>query len=173
MAVVPVDAPSVQHTLVINEFMSGPSDVVHDFVLAALLQSQPNTRGQVVQNFIPGHALPFSFSPLAGPPQRIKNPLRVGDLIKRRRSFGAVPAAAARMSGVAFEFLHAHLVLVDVGQQAASSFTVEADSRNQRVMLLDFPRPLRGIVFGPVVPTIGRSSWRGPPQVRLGLTLAD
>ena len=87
--------------------------------------------------------------------RRIREALGIIHLVEGRRTFGAVAAPAPRVSGIAFELLHPHLVLVDVGQQSAGRLAVEADGRDQGVMLLDFLGPLRGIVFGPIIPTIG------------------
>ena len=82
----------------------------------------------------------------------ITNALGIGDLIQRRRAFGAVAAAAAGMFGIAFEAADAHRILVDESEQAASGFAVEANRRNNLAMFLDFARPRCGIVFDPVVP---------------------
>src|SRR5262249_35931968 len=110
---------------------AGPADVIHDLIFAAFLKRFANPRAQIVQDLVPTHAFPFSFSALAGAAQRIEDALRIVDLIDGGRPFGAVASTTAAMRGIAFEFLDAHLLFVDVSQQPAGSFTVEADGRNQ------------------------------------------
>src|SRR5579863_4355334 len=127
VAVVAVDAPGMQHALVIDKFVPRTPDMVHDLVLTSLLQSQPDARGQVVQNFIPADALPLPFSALAGSLHGIQNAFRIIDLIERRWALRTVAATAAGMSRIPFEFMHLHLVFVDVGQQTAGSFAIETN----------------------------------------------
>src|ERR1051326_4413893 len=66
VAVVAVDAPSMQHTLVVKQLVSRPADVIHDFVLAAFLKRFANASAKVVENVVPGDALPFAFAAPAG-----------------------------------------------------------------------------------------------------------
>src|SRR5947209_3998426 len=136
--------------------MPRPPDVIHDLVFAAFLKSVADSSGQVVQNCIPGNPLPLPFASLAHAPQRIENALRVIDLVNRRRTFGAVAATTARMCRIPFKFLDLHLVFVNISQQTASSLTVKTDGRDERIVLLDFLRPLRRIIFSPVVPPVRR-----------------
>ena len=65
---------------------------------------------------------------------------------------GAGDSLRAAQDGVAFELADLQRVFFDVGQQSAGRFAIEASSRNQEIMLLDFARPLCGIVLDPVVP---------------------
>src|SRR5262249_52493450 len=111
----------------------------------------------IIEHFIPGHALPLPFTALSGTPQRIKDALRIIDLIDGGWAFGAVASATAGMRRIALKLLHAHLVFIDICQQPARRFAVEADRGNQRIMFLDSFGPLRWIVFSPIVPPIG---WR-------------
>ena len=46
--------------------------------------------------------------------------------------------------------------LVEVAQQPATRFAVEARSRHERVLLLDLVGPRLGVELGPVVPLIER-----------------
>src|ERR1700686_2582109 len=117
----------MQHALVVNEFMPRTPNVVHDFVLAPFLQSQPNATSQIVEDFIPAHALPFSFSSLAGSPQGIQNALRIVYLVDCRRAFRAIAATAAGMRGISFKLMHLHFLFVDVGQQPACSLAGETN----------------------------------------------
>ena len=103
MAVVTVYAPSVKHPLVVDEFVTRTTDVDHDFISPVFLQRFTNASGDVVQNFIPTHPLPFPFSAPACPLERISDSFGIVDLIQRRRSFGAISPAAPWMLGIAFE----------------------------------------------------------------------
>src|SRR5215470_9129648 len=90
VTVVAVDSPCMQHPLVVNEFVSGTANVVHDLVLAAFPQRAPDAATQVVQHLVPGHALPLPFTALPCSPQWIKDALRIVDLIDGGRTLGAV-----------------------------------------------------------------------------------
>src|SRR5579864_2091897 len=157
MAVVAVNSPRMQHALVVNELVSGTAHVVHDLVFTAFLKRIANATAQIIQDFVPTHALPLPFTTLPCPAQWIEDALRIVDLIDGGRPFGAVASAAAGMRRIAFKLLHLHLLFIYISQQAAGSFTVEADGRDQRIVFLNSSGPLRGIVFSPVLPAAG---WR-------------
>jgi len=161
-----VDAPGMQHALVVNQFVPGPAHVIHNLVLPAFLQRAADAPGQVVEDLVPAHALPLAFTSFTGAAQRIEDAFGIVDLVDGGRSFGAIAAATSRVGRIAFEFLDPRLVLVDVGQQSATRLTVETDRWHQRIVFLDFSRPLRSVVFRPVVPAVG---WRirGESAVRL------
>ena len=89
---------------------------------------------------------------------RIKNAIRIVNLIDRRRPLGAQPPAAGGMHWVALKLRDLPGFFVDIGQQPASRFAVETNRGNQRVMFLDPPRPSLGIVLNPVVPLLHRRS---------------
>src|SRR5215472_10253719 len=97
VAVVAVDSPCMQHPLVVNEFVSRATNVVHDLVLPAFLQRASDASSQIIEHFIPGHALPLPFTALSGTPQRIKDALRIIDLIDGGWAFGAVASATTGM----------------------------------------------------------------------------
>src|SRR5262249_13909329 len=136
--------------------MAGPSHVVHDLVLTPFLQRLPDAPTQIVQDLVPGHSFPLALAALSCPTQRIQNPLGIVDLVDRCRPLGTVSSPAPWVRRIAFELLDPHLFLIDVGQQSARGFTVEANGRDQRIMLLDLAWPLRSIELRPVVPAIGR-----------------
>src|SRR6185436_16816519 len=174
VAVVAVDAPGMKNPLMIKQLMAGPADMIHDLVAPFFLQRFAHARSDVVEYFVPGRAFPFAFAALANAFQRIANPFGVGYLIEGRRSFGAVSAAAAGMLGIPFETANAMSVLFDKTQQSARRLAIETDRRNDLAMLLDFARPLRGIVFDPIVPFLhGRISCqtaaRGFQAQRIGI----
>src|SRR5579859_3516972 len=97
VAIVAIDAPGVQDTLVVEKLVAGPANVIHDFVLAPFLKRFTNACSQIVQDLVPGHALPFSCSALAGTAQRIKDALRIVHLVDCGRPLGAVASATARV----------------------------------------------------------------------------
>jgi hypothetical protein len=74
------------------------------------------------------------------------------NLVDDRGPFGAQAAAAGGVHGIAFELGHLSGFLVDVGQQAAGGFAVEADGGDELVVARDFARPGGGIVLHPIVP---------------------
>ena len=158
----------------IKQLMAGPADVIHDLVAPLFLKRFAHSRGDIVEHFVPSHAFPFAFAAFADAFQRIANALRIGHLIERRRTFGAVSAAAAGMFRIAFEAANAIGVLLDKAQQAAGRFAIETDRRNDPAMLFDFARPLRGVVLDPVVPFFhgritGQTAARGFQAQRIGI----
>ncbi len=58
------------------------------------------------------------------------------------------------MLGIAFKLLHLAGDFVDVGEQPAGGFAVEAGGGNERVVTLLAPRPRLRIELGPVVPAL-------------------
>src|SRR5512132_2581795 len=138
VAVVPVDAPGVRNPLMIEQLMARPADVIHDLVASIFFQRFTHPCRDVVENFIPAHSFPFSFSPLSHPFQGITNALGVGDLIECRRPFGTVASAAAGMLGIAFKSSDAHRFLVDETEETARRLAVKTDRRNNLITLLDF-----------------------------------
>src|SRR5690348_2791263 len=104
----------MQDSLVVDEFMTRAADVIHDLVLAAFGEGLSDSSAQVVEHFVPGHALPFPFPAFACTPQRIKNAFRIVHLVDRRRALGAVASATAGMRRVPLKLLNAHLLFVNV-----------------------------------------------------------
>src|SRR5262249_47519484 len=137
VAVVAVDSPRMQNALVVDKFVSGTANVVHDLVLAALLECTSYSSAQIVKHFVPGHALPLAFTALARAAQWIEDALRIVDLIDGGRTLGAIASATAGMRRIALKLLHAHLVFIHICQQPARRFAVEANRGNQRIMSLN------------------------------------
>src|SRR6266496_2086319 len=97
--------------------------------------------------------LTWTHRPSPPPPrpfQRKQDPVRVGDLVQGGGSLGAVAPAGAGMLGIALELADGQGVAVDVGEQAAGGFAVEAGGRHQHGAA---PDPL-GVQVGPVVPAL-------------------
>src|SRR5437016_2824256 len=124
VAIMSVYAPGVKNPLMIEQLMARPADVIHDLVASIFFQRFAYTCRDVVENFIPAHSFPFSFSPLSHPLQGITNALGIGYLIERRRSLCAIASSAAGVLRVAFESADAKRFLVDETEAAARRFTV-------------------------------------------------
>jgi len=152
MAVVTVDAPGMQNSLMIKKLMTGTSDVVHDLVAPLFLKSFAHSPGDIVDNFVPADALPLAFTSLTDALERITNALGIGHLIQSGRSLGAVAPATAGMLGVAFEAPDAVGIFFDKADQAAGRLTVETNSRDDLAVLFDLARPLCRVVLDPIVP---------------------
>src|SRR5437016_4888043 len=103
MAVMAINAPGVEHALVIDQLMPRTPHVIHDFILAAFLKSTANPGSQIIKNFVPGNALPFAFTAFTGAPQWIKDALWIIDLIDSGWAFGAIASPASGMRGIAFK----------------------------------------------------------------------
>src|SRR5262245_30771376 len=152
MAIVTVDAPGMENSLMIEQLMPRPPDVVHDLVAPLFLDRLAHARADIVEHLIPADALPLPLPSFTGSSQRITNPFRIGDLVERRRSLGAVSAAASGMFRIAFETPDQVSFFFNETEQTAGRLAVETNRRNDPAMLLDFARPLRGVVLDPIVP---------------------
>ena len=173
MAVVPVDAPGVKDPLVIKQLMTGPSNMIHDFVAPLFQQRLSHAAGNVIESFIPRDALPLSCTARANALERETNPLGIVDLIECRGSLGAISAPAAGVLRISLETPDTSGVLFDESQKAACSFTIEANRRNDVAVFFDFTRPLRSVVFDPIIPLfhrrIGRQNARSIEYLRVGI----
>ena len=154
VAVVAVDPPGVEDALEVNELVTRPAEVIHDFLLPTFHERLADPPTDVVERLVPGDALPLTPSAGADPTQRVEDPLRVIHLVERRRALGAVAATASRVRRVALELLDLERRPVDVGEEAAGGLAVEADRRDQRVPALDLSRPGDGVELFPVLPAL-------------------
>ena len=96
-----------------------------------------------------------SHRPLPRGPERlhrVQDPVRVGDLVDRRRALGAVAAARPGMLRVALELAHLPGLPVHVGEQPARGLAVEAGGGDEHVVPLLAGRPGPGGQLHPVVP---------------------
>src|SRR5690348_11098810 len=155
MAVVSIYTPCTQHALHVA-IVSGSPNVIHDLVAPPFDDGGTNFGGKGIQHLIPGDALPPALAALAEALQRVQDAFWIIDLVDGGRTFGTVAPATARMIRVAFQFLDAARLFIDIGQQPAGGLTVETDGRDNLVMSLDFARPRLRIVFYPVVPAFRR-----------------
>src|SRR5882762_1699465 len=155
MRVVAVDAPRLRgaiHKVV----LSGASHVVHDFFASIFLKRFADARAESLQHFVPRSPRPFPAPAWPGPLHRIKDAIGIVNLSDRSRPLRAKPSATCRMLRVALKLRDLSGCLIDVGEKPASRFAVEADGRNEVVMLLDAARPSLGIVLNPIVPLLHR-----------------
>ena len=166
VAVVAIDPPRVEDALEVDELVARPAEVVHDFLRSALDQRLADPRRDIVERLVPGDALPLAPAAWTDASQRIEDPLGVVHLVERRRAFGAVAAAAARVRRVALELLDLERLPVDVREQAAGRLAVEADRRDQRVLSLDALRPGDRIELLPVLPALDRRVGAQPARGR-------
>src|SRR5260370_42613794 len=86
----------------------------------------------------------------------MQNAVRVGDLIQRRRTLGAVAPARTGVLRVAFKFLNFTGFFIDISEQSARRFTVETGRRDELVMPLFATGPGLGIKLGPIIPAFFR-----------------
>src|SRR5690606_19763774 len=149
--------------------LARPPDVVHDLVVPILFDGPADARRDVLQCFIPADLHPL---PLAPPPralQRLEDAVGVGDLVQRCRSLCAVAAARAGVLGVALELADLERRLVDVGEEAAGGFAVEAGRGDEDVALLDTAGPRLRVQLDPVVPALLRREGREVDAGRAGV----
>src|ERR1700730_10695555 len=155
MRVVPVNAPRLEHAIDIA-VVTGPAYVIDDFVAAVFDQCISDLGCECVEHFVPGGSFPLAFAARTDSLEREEYSLGIVKLIDGGRALGAVASARPGMQWIAFELLNLAGVLVDVGEQPASRFAVEAGGRHERVTALDFFGPAPGVVFGPVSPAVER-----------------
>lgn len=155
VAVVAVAAPALQHPLS-ETVLAGPSNVIHDLVVAATAESFTDALCDVVKGFFPADLLPLAAAAFADTAQRMQDAFVVVNLVKCGRAFGAVTSTTCGVQRVALHTVNALRFVVDVTQQSAGGFAVETGCGHQRVMLLNFLRPSCGIKRDCVVPRLMR-----------------
>src|SRR5215831_16166472 len=101
MTVVSVEPPRL-HDAIRVAVLAGPADVVHQFVPAILLNGLAEASAEIVQHFIPRHALPLTSAPFTNALQRIEDAIGIFQLIGRDDALGARAAARPGMDGIAF-----------------------------------------------------------------------
>ena len=166
--VVAVDAPAGQHPLGVP-VLAGPADVDHDLVVPLLGDRGADPGRERVQRLVPADPLPPAAAARAGAFHRVQDPVRVGDLVDRRRALGAVAPARAGMLGVALELAHLPGVSVHISQQAARGLAVEAGGGDKHVVPLLAGRPGAGRTAPPSRPSVPAAGTRpGAPGSRPG-----
>src|SRR5690606_386310 len=115
--------------------------VVSDLVVALFPERLVQPPGDVVEHLIPAHPLPLTAPPRPLALHRVQYPLRIRQLIDRRRPLRAVAPAAAGVVWVALQLADTHIRLVDVSRQPAGTLAVKTGRRHDHVLLLVPPRP--------------------------------
>jgi len=115
VAVVSVNAPGGQRAQG-EVIFAGATDVVHDFLVAILLDGLADTPADVLQRRLPGDLLEVSLAALSDALQGSQDAFRIVHLIDRRRPLGAGAATAARMVRVSLKFRNLAGFLVDIRQ---------------------------------------------------------
>jgi hypothetical protein len=151
VTVMPIDPPGLEYSIRIA-FMTWPTNMVSDLIVPLLLQRFANPCGNGVQCLIPRNAFPLSATSFSFSLQRIEYPLWIGDLVDGSWPFGTVPSSTPWVIWIPFELPDASALLVHIGGQAASAFTVETSGRYNGVCLLFLLRPGRSLILLPVIP---------------------
>src|SRR5262245_33570369 len=133
VAVVSVDAPRLEDPVRVSVF-SRAADVIHDLVPTIFDDGFPDAAGNVLERL-----LPRDLTPLAGPAisvalERVQDAVGILQLVRCDDALCAGPAAAAGMDRIAFDLPDREALLVDVREDAARRFTVEADARYDPVV---------------------------------------
>ena len=115
MRVVPVNAPRRQNPFRKSVFTRTP-DVIHDFALPIFDDRLAYPRSEIVKHRVPTNALPLSFAAFANALQRIKNPIRIGNLIKRGWPFRTVAPARSWILRITFKLLNLVRLFIDIGE---------------------------------------------------------
>src|SRR5262249_49964602 len=89
---------------------------------------------EIVQCLVPADALPLPFSARPNATHRVENALGIVNLIERRRTLRAIPAAAPRMIRIAFELANVARFLIDVRNETARRLAVETRRRHEAVV---------------------------------------
>ena len=115
------------------------------------------------------HEVRVHFPPPRGPDalHRIKDAIGIVNLIDNRWAFRTKASAAGRMLWVAFKLRDLSSFLIDIGEDSARRFAVEADGGYKLVVLFDAARPGFGIVLDPIVPLLDRRAIRKMAAVAL------
>src|SRR5208337_240687 len=153
MRVVAVDAPRLQRALH-DEVIPRSADVIHHFFPAAFLNCYSDAPADSFKHLIPRCSCPLPSTARPNSFHRIKDSIRIVDLIDDGWPFGANSAPAGRMFRVAFELRDLPGFLVDIRQQPASRFAIETDGRNDLVMTGNTAWPSLGVVLHPIVPFV-------------------
>src|SRR5438132_1347988 len=158
MRVVPIHAPRRQNSLG-EAILARPPDVIHDLLTTIFDNRFPNSRCNIIKHFIPTDALPFSFTTFARTLQRIKNAIRISNLIQCRRPFRTIPPARSRILRIALELLNLIRIFVDVGEQSTRRLAVEARRWHELITPFLPPRPRLRIQLSPIIPAL--FGWKG------------
>jgi hypothetical protein len=151
VAVVAVEAPGLQHAVGVAVF-ARPADVIHDFVPPVFDNRPADALADIGERFVPRHLPPLAGSALAVAAERVEDSIGIFELVGCDDAFRARAPATARMERVALDLADGELFLVDIGQDPARRFAVEADARDNPVVPPILLRPARRLEVDEVVP---------------------
>ena len=170
VGVVPVYPPALQHPLHVT-VVPGAADVVHD-LLASPVQdrfSYPRTEG--LEHLVPGGALPLVRAARALALHRVEHAVRGPELVHYRHALGAQASPTCGVHGIALDLCDLSGLFVDVGEQPARRFAVEADRRDEPVVAFGPLWPSLRVVLDPVRPLVYGRVGTKPGAGSLGLVL--
>src|SRR5215813_3009072 len=87
--VVAVDTPGGKDSLR-KTVLTGAADVIHDFLSPVINDGFADASRYVVERLVPTNLLPLAGAAASGSLQRVKNAIRILNLIERRRAFRTV-----------------------------------------------------------------------------------
>src|SRR5262252_4863794 len=132
MRVVTIDAPRCQYPFRESIF-ARPAHVIHDLLTSVFENRFANTRCHVVKYLVPADLLPLSGATFSYSLQWMEYPIRIVDLIERRRSFRTVAAPRSRMLRIALKFSNLVRGFINISEQATRRFAIEAGRRREHV----------------------------------------
>ena len=153
VGVVPVDPPALQNALHVT-VVAGAPHVVHDLLAAPLTDRSSDPPAEGLEHLVPGGALPLvrAARPLAL--HRVEDPVGGLELVHHRQALGTEASATGGVHGVSLDLGDLAGLLVDVGEQPARRFAVEADRRDEPVVALGLLGPCSRVVLDPVGPAV-------------------
>jgi hypothetical protein len=125
MAIVPVYPPALKDAICVA-FMSGTPHMVSDFIIAFFLNGFPQASRNIIQYFIPADAFPFPGSTFAFATQRIKDTIRIGNLVDGSGALSAIPPTATRVIRITLKLTDFVTFLIYVCRQTTGTFTFKS-----------------------------------------------
>jgi hypothetical protein len=128
--------------------------VIHDFFAATFTKCFANSRADFFEGLRPLNTLPLAFAALTRSLQWIQDSVSVMNLVDRGWTLSAVATTARRVMWIALELLDFTSFFVNVREQTAARFAIEARSGDQAKAPFRSPSvsPFLGVEFDPVGP---------------------
>ena len=151
--VVPVYPPALENALH-ETVVTGAPHVVHDLLTTPVTDRSSDPRPEGLEHFVPGGALPpiRAARPLAF--HRVEHPVCRLELVHYRQALGTEASATCGVHGVSLDLGDLAGLFVNVGEQPARRFAVEADRRDEPVVALGLLGPCSRVVLDPVGPAV-------------------
>ena len=132
--------PRPEHPLH-ETFMAGATDMIRNFVIAALLYGLAHSSCNVVQHTVPAYPVPLAATSFARSFHRVEHPVGILNLVEGCGAFCTVSTTTGRMVGIADQLAHRHALFINIGKKSATSLTVETGCRNQHILFRLALRP--------------------------------